>query len=110
MNPADAKSDLMSVVEELKRAETDADRKKADAEKEAESIIKRAKEEASNIIMKSRDDAVALKNDIIHSGKTETDKEVKKIVDKARADGKALRAKKLKKEDVAELAKHILQE
>ena len=108
MNPADAKSDLMSLVEELKKAEADADDKKARAEQEAERILKSAREDSSNIIMRSKEEAVETKNDVLHHGKAETEKDAKKILDNAHADAKALRAKKMRKDDIAILAKRLL--
>jgi vacuolar-type H+-ATPase subunit H len=99
------RSEFMKTVEEIKLAEEESDEILKSAKLKADKILRKAKEDVQTQKAKSEEEIVAMKNSMLEAGSKDIEKEVKKIIDKAREEADKIKKKKLNKRETEALIK-----
>ncbi len=96
----------MGTIEEVKKAEKEAESIRAAARKKADKALLGGKEDAEELRVRSEQEITDLKNSIIAKGKKDTDREAEKIIENARGEAQKVRKKKAE----AKLLKSVFEE
>ena len=96
----------MGTIEEVKKAESEAESARADARKKADRLLLKGREDAEELRVKSEKEITDLKNEMIAKGKKTTDREADKIIEKAREEAQKTKKKKAD----AKLLKSVFEE
>ncbi|MEM4272518.1 MAG: hypothetical protein QXH30_02920 [Candidatus Bilamarchaeaceae archaeon] len=106
MKPDD--SSFMKTIEEVRAAEAEALKIRAEANEKAQLILKSAKREAEEMRLESEKKALGQKEKIISEGKHSTEAEVKKILSSAEKEAGKIRRGKADSKEVSRLFKDFL--
>ncbi|HIH22539.1 TPA: hypothetical protein HA238_02320 [Candidatus Micrarchaeota archaeon] len=104
----DDQSEFMKTVDEIRRAESAAEKIRTDAKEKADDVLKKAKETVMKIKQETSENCVQEKNKHIQKGKERIDQEVELLLSKAKAESDAVREKRLKQAHVVELFNNFL--
>ncbi|MEK6979766.1 MAG: hypothetical protein AABW86_06085 [Candidatus Micrarchaeota archaeon] len=99
----DDQSEFMKTVDEIRHAETSAEKIRADAKEKADDVLKKAKETVMKIKQETSENCVQEKNKHLQKGKERIDQEVELLLSKAKAEADAVREKRIKQAQVSEL-------
>lgn len=91
------KSDFMRAIEEIRLAENEADKLKAEAKEKSDHILKKAKEDVLKIKSEIEQEVVDFKTKKLQEGSNDIEAEVEQILKKAKEESDSIRNRKLGK-------------
>ncbi len=101
-------SNFMESIENIRKAEQHADQIIKEANEHAELIIKKAKESITKMRAETKERVVSLKNDFLHKGRQDIEKEVESIIKRAKEDSERIKGRTLTEKELSDLLENIL--
>lgn len=101
-------SDFMKTVQEIRSAEEEYDHLISEAKQKADAILRKAREQVLKERRKAHDAATAHKNERLKSGSDGIEREVDKILEKAKSEADGIRKKKSDQKFTHSLVKELL--
>ena len=107
-NQINEQTNFMETIDQIKKAEEETEKIKNAAREKADQILRKGKESAMKAESETEKEITELKNSIFRKGSDDVEKEIGKILDKAKHEAEEIKTQSIDKKQLSSILKSSL--